>query len=233
MNSDGGPPLAVIACRVFQGLLENYIPESLVKEVIWLDYGLHSVPKKLKQAIQEQIDALPQPSLVVLGYGLCGNGLHQIKAGPHTLLIPRTDDCIAILLGSYEAYREAFDAAPGTYYLTKGWLEAGSNPLEEHRKLEAKYGPEQTAWLMDTQYRHYKRLTFVSHQPQDLEQYRSRALEVAEYCRRWNMEYHELLGSDQYIRRLAQVAQALDQAGHDFLVVPPGGALTQSMFLRW
>jgi len=70
---------------------------------------------------------------VVLGYGLCGNGLHGLKAGRHTLLAPRADDCIALLLGSYQAYRREFDAEPATYWLSKGWLESGSNPLQEYR----------------------------------------------------------------------------------------------------
>jgi len=68
----------------------------------------------------------------VLGYGLCGNGLHEISAGKHTLLIPRTDDCIAVILGSYQAYRREFDAHPATCYLSKGWLEGGGTPLMEY-----------------------------------------------------------------------------------------------------
>jgi len=63
---------------------------------------------------------------------LCGNGLNGIRAGQHILLIPRADDCIAILLGSYQVYKQEFQSAPGTYYLSKGWLESGSNPLSEY-----------------------------------------------------------------------------------------------------
>jgi len=48
--------------------------------------------------------------------------LDKINAGKHFLLIPRTDDCIAILLGSYQAYRREMDREPGTYYLSNGQL---------------------------------------------------------------------------------------------------------------
>ena len=72
----------------------------------------------------------------MLGYSLCGNGLERINAGQHFLLIPRTDDCIAILLGFYQAYRPEMDKESGTYYLSKGWLEAGTNPLAENRAYE-------------------------------------------------------------------------------------------------
>ncbi len=188
--------------------------------------------KKLKDTVQDAIDSIPQSSLVLLGYGLCGNGLHGIHARNNVLLIPRVDDCIAILLGSYEAYRNQFDSTPGTYYLSKGWLESGSNPLMEYNKYLPKYGPDTTMFLMDKQYQHYKRLVFVAHEIQDLDKYRPKAMDVASFCERWGMEYEEILGSDQYVRRLVEVSSALDLANEDFIVVPPGGELRQSQFLR-
>jgi hypothetical protein len=226
-------PVVVIACKVFQNFIEAYLPDGLAGEITFLDYGLHAVPRNLKIKLQQQIDSVAEPSLIVLGYGLCGNGLHGIKAGAHTLLVPRTDDCIAILLGSYAAYRKEFGDAPATYYLSKGWLESGSNPLQEYQKYAEKYGEKQAAWLMDTQYRHYKRLALVAHRPEDLEKYRPLAQEVAAYCAQWGVRYEEILGSDAYLRRLGQVAQALELAGDDFVVVPPGGELKQNQFLRW
>ena len=226
-------PVVVIACKVFQNFIEAYLPDDLAGEITFLDYGLHAVPRNLKNMLQAQIDSISESSLVVLGYGLCGNGLHGIKAGVHTLLAPRTDDCIAVFLGSYAAYQKEFNDAPGTYYLSKGWLESGSNPLVEYRKYVEKYGESQAQWLMDTQYRNYRRLALVAHEPGDLEKYRPLAREVAEYCAQWGVRYEEILGSDEYVRRLGQVAQALDLAGEDFVVVPPGGELKQNQFMRW
>ncbi len=225
-------PIVVFACRVFQNWLENLLPENLRAHVAFFDYALHRVPKNLRKTLQEAINSLEQPSLVVLGYGLCGNGLHELEAGRHTLLIPRVDDCIAIILGSYQAYRREFDKEPATYYLSKGWLEGGSTPLQEHRELVEKYGQAKADWLMDTQYRHYKRLALIVQNAQDLQTYRPAAQEVARYCQRWGMRYEELIGTDAMLRRLVEIAAALDQADGDFLIVPPGGTLTQTMFFR-
>jgi hypothetical protein len=197
-----------------------------------MDYGLHRVPNKLAQALQETIDHILQPSLVVLGYGLCGNGLNGIKAGKHILLVPRADDCIAILLGSYQAYRREFDSSPGTYYLSKGWLESGSNPLSEYREYEKRLGPEKAIWVMDQQYRNYKRLALVAHSKEDLEKYRPQAKEVAGFCQRWGMHYEEILGSDLFVRQLVAAATALDKANEDFVVIPPWGELKQTDFIR-
>jgi hypothetical protein len=218
-------PVVVIACRVFEMLLSRYIPAELKDCVTFLDYGLHRVPKKLTKSLQAAIDSIATPSLIVLGYGMCGNGLLGIQAGIHTLLMPKTEDCIAIFLGSDEAYRAEFNAHPGTYYLTGGWLEAGSDPLKEYQTYLEKYGQETTDFVMDQQYKNYTRLALVGHSEDDLATYRERALRVAEYCKRWNMSYHEMRGSDNYVRRLVEVALDLSKADNTFRVVPPGGKI--------
>ena len=225
-------PIVVIACRVLQDLFTPLMPEGLAEEVIYTDYGLHQQPDRLRETVQDLVESIQEPSLVVLGFGLCGDGLSGIKAGRHTLLIPRADDCIALLLGSYQAYRREFEAVPGTYYLSKGWLESASHPLKEYEEYAEKYGPEDAAFVMDMQYQHYERLALIAHSQADLDEYGPQAREVARYCERWGMRYEEILGSDAYVRRLVEVAAAGDKANEDFVVIPPGGETCQAQFLR-
>jgi hypothetical protein len=240
MTLPGNLPVVVIACKVFQDLVEHHLPERLAGKITFLDYGLHRVPNNLRWSIQEAIDSVDEPSLIVLAYGLCGNGLHGIKAGEHTLLIPRADDCIAILLGSYKEYIREFEDHPGTYYLTKGWLESGSDPLKEYHQAVEKYGEESAAWIMDQQYQHYRRIVLVAHNQEDLDKYRSRAMEVAEYCKRWGMTYEERLGSEDYLKGLAalipyasgEMAGLEETLKKDFIVISPGGELSQDKFFR-
>jgi hypothetical protein len=229
----GKLPIVIIACQVLQSLLERLLPEDLAEQISFMDYGLHRFPSKMTWTLQDALDSIETPSLVVLGYGLCGNGLNGIKAGQHTLLIPRADDCIAILLGSRQAYLHEFEATPGTYYLSKGWLESGSHPLKEHEENVEKYGSEDAAWIMDQQYQHYERLVLVAHSQADLDKYRPEAEAVARYCERWGMRYEEILGSDRYVRRLIEVAATLDKADDEFVVVPPGGEIRQEQFIQW
>jgi hypothetical protein len=143
-----------------------------------------------------------------------------------------------MLLGSHRAYVREFESVPGTYYLSKGWLESGSHPLKEYHEYVAKYGPEDAMWLMDQQYQHYDRLALVAHSQADLDRYRGEAQEVARFCARWGMRYEEILGSDDFVRRLVAAAAALGQGraaselGPDFLVIPPGGEINQDQFRR-
>lgn len=219
-------PVVFLACKVFEGILASKNGQSN----IFLDYGLHSIPKQLKLAVQEEINAIQKPSLIVLGYGLCGNGLNEIQAGIHTLVIPKADDCVAIFMGSRQQYLDQFNEKPGTYYLTKGWFEVGSDPLSEYEKLVEKYGADTADYLMETQYQHYQRLLFVAHVQADLEEYRPRALEVAAYCERFNIVYEEYLGSDEFFHQIAEVLEAQVDIPSDFIVVQPGDTLRQEMF---
>jgi hypothetical protein len=219
-------PVVFIACKVFEGIVDSTNGVS----THFLDYGLHSVPKQLKQVVQEQIDAIPEPSLIMLGYGLCGNGLHEIEAGMHTLVIPKADDCITIFMGTRQRYLEQFHENPGTYYLTKGWFEVGSDPLSEHEKYVEKYGLETADWLMEVQYKHYRQLVFVAQHKDDLDSYRPRALKVAEYCERFGMVYDEYLGSNEFITQISNALNSPQNLSPEFIVVRPGGVLQQEMF---
>ncbi len=225
-------PVVVIACEVLQDLISSHLVDGWVTDVTFMDYGLHRVPGQLRAALQEAIDRIEEPSLVVLGYGLCGNGLLGLRAGRHTLLVPRADDCITMLLGSRQAYIREFEAVPGTYYLSKGWLESGSHPLKEYEEYLPRYGAEQAMWLMDQQYQHYERLLLVAHSQADLDASRPQAQEVARFCERWGIRYEELLGSDEYVRRLAEMAKTLDVDDDDFLIIPSGGEVRQEHFVH-
>ena len=232
MTDPTSRPIVVLACKVFKDLFDRLVQAGTIRQFIYLEYGLHNYPKKLNEAVQESLDALAEPSLVVLGYGLCGNGLDGIQAGKHTLLISRADDCIAIFLGSYERYQMEFKAESATYYLTKGWLESGSDPLREYRKYVERYGAAKADWLIDHLYHNYKRIVLVAHSQEDLDTYRGRAREVAKFCERWGMRYEEILGSTNFFERLMQASSIPELAAGDLILVPPGGELRQKQFLR-
>lgn len=225
-------PIVVLACRVLQSLMEPYLRDAPVPAT-FMEYGFHRTPQLMTPALQDEIDRIAEPSTVVIGYGLCGNGLAGLKSRQHTLIVPRADDCIAILLGSYQRYVEEFSAEPGTYYLTKGWLESGSHPLKEYRELLDQYDEATAGWLIDEMYRNYKRIVLVAPNAAELEAFRPRALEVAEFCAaRWGYRYEERIGSEEFVGRLVTTAHALPESTDEFIVVPPGGEVKPEMFWR-
>jgi hypothetical protein len=228
-------PILIIACAIFRGVLPALL-EDRTASIIHMDYGLHVTPQKMRAAIQAHLDTLDKPHRVLIGYGLCGNGLVGLQSRQHTLVIPRVDDCIALFLGSRAAYLSAFRDNPATYYLTPGWIESGGEPLSAYQECCAKYGPDKAAWVADAMYRHYRNLCLLVLTPEELETYRSRASQIADFCReRWGWQYEERIGSDALIRRLTGkgVGRIETLASDDeFVVVEPDQEVRQESFMR-
>jgi hypothetical protein len=229
-------PTVIICCAVLREAIQSVLGDKS-RRVIVMDYGLHLTPQKMRAAIQEQIDGLALPHLVLIGFGLCGNGLVGLKSGSHTLVIPRVDDCVALFFGSRKAYLREFHADPGTYYLTPGWLECHGEPRSEHLKCCEKYGPEKAALITDALYGRYRKACFIALTPEDLEQYRAQAAQVALFCReRWDWQYKEAVGSDAFIRRLLEFARGgisadAHQDPEDFIFIRPGEEVRQQPFM--
>ncbi|MHA1553523.1 MAG: DUF1638 domain-containing protein [Alphaproteobacteria bacterium] len=228
----GGETTILLACQVMRALIGPRLAEAGVRE-IYMDYGLHVRPKRMAAALQAELDGLAKPQTVLLGYGLCGNGLAGLKAGHHTLIIPRTDDCIAILLGSFDAYLQAQRENPGTYYLTRGWLESEDEPLSQYLGYVERFGTESADHVIDAMYDQYTVVCFVATNEAELIDCRARAREIADFCaERWGMRYEERVGSAVFIGKLLDAPQNIAAVGDDLLVIPPGGTVETEMFAR-
>ncbi len=232
----GNLPTAIIACAVLREVLQSMLNEPYPR-LITMEYGLHLAPQKMRAAIQEQLDSLMPPHLVLIGFGLCGNGLVGLKSQGHTLVIPRIDDCVALFFGSRAAYLREFRAAPGTYYLTPGWLECGGEPRSEHLKYLEKYGAEKAALISDALYCHYRRSCFIALSAAEMERYGAQARQVADFCRqRWGWDYKEMIGSASLIRGLLDFARAGVIAEdlsdtEEYLIIRPGEEVRQEPFM--
>lgn len=224
-------PLVVIACEVMRGLIDPRLPNDT--PITFMSYDYHVRPKSMKEALQSQLDKLTEPSRVIIGYGSCGNGMIGLNAGPHTLFIPRMDDCIAMMLGSYDAYIEEFRNNPGTYFLNKGWLESGNEPMSEYLGYVERYGEKKANILMEAMYAHYTRLCFIAFSEQDLIDYRPKAKKVADFCvQRWDMSYIEKVGTEDFISGLIELPDNPQQPATEYLIIEPGETVEAALFRR-
>ncbi len=213
----------VIACATVIEEMLAWLPADVEHEV--LDFGLHLRPGKLKEALQERIDAAsPGADVLLLGYGLCSMAIIGLQARSAHLVIPRTDDCIAIFLGSCAAYKEQSRKEPGTYYLTKGWIEAGDTPFEEHKKLAAKYGEEKAMRMTQLMLKNYTRLAFINTGQYEIGHYREYAQQTASS---FDLRFEEIPGSPALVRKM--VSGPWDG---EFLVVAPGESVSYTDFVR-
>ncbi len=239
--------LKVIACEVvrmeIQALLteaDGPRPEHEV-EVQTLEIGLHDEPDKLREEVQAAVDATGAGfDYILLGYGICSNGLAGITANDVPLVIPRAHDCITFFLGSNERYHEEFTQHPGTYYYTCGWIEGkegyqgeGESMLRSRQDAARrarfeeyvdKYGEDNAQYLMEiesTWQQHYDRAVFINEGIGDIEASRQFTRGIAK-SRGW--QYVEIAGSDRLLRALLSSPWP-DEV---FLTVPPGRQIAES-----
>jgi hypothetical protein len=213
----------LIACAAVIEEMSPFIPSRMSYEV--LDFGLHTNPKSLKRALQNAINSsAPDIETVLLGYGLCSQAVVGLRSGSRTLIIPRVDDCIAIFLGSAAEYQKQYRSVPGTYYLTKGWIEFGDTPFSEYDILVKRYGEQIAQRIIKQILKNYTRLAFISTGTNKLEHYREHARSLAE---QFGLRYEEIEGSDVIIKKM--VYGPWDDK---FITIPPGKTISFFDFRR-
>jgi len=188
----------IIACATVIEEVLPIMPLQMSYEV--LDFGLHINPAELKISLQKVIDAVPAGiNNIILGYGLCSQAVVGLKSDRSTLIVPRVDDCIAIFLGSKAAYRREQRKAPGTYYLTKGWLKTAGTPFDDFDRMAAKYGEDAARRIMRRLLQNYTRLAFINTGTSGLEEYHARAAALA---RRFDLSYEEIPGEGTLVYKM-------------------------------
>lgn len=211
----------VIACATVIEEMAPRMPDAMAREV--LDFGLHFRPGGLQAALQAAIDASVGYETLLLGYGLCSRGVVGLRATTARLVIPRVDDCIAIFLGSRHDYARQQRQEPGTYYLTKGWIEVKDSPLDGIAELTPKYGEVKAERIMRVMLKNYTRVAFIDTGAYEIEHYRSRAQENA---RRFDLRYEEIKGRPSLVEKLL-----FGPWDEECVVVEQGGVLEYEAFV--
>jgi len=205
----------LISCRVMIEELRPFLPEHIAVEVF--EISLHVSPEKLQQKLQQAIDAsdgLYDP--IYLGYGMCSKAVLGLMASKSRLIVPKSDDCIEIFLGSRKARLAEIASEPGTYFLTSGYIGDGNSMVNaEYERALARYGKERAERLLRTMMSHYKRLVYIRMpNTETLGPDREYAQAMAA---RFGLHYEEVDGTPEWLRRM--MAQQWDE---DFVVVQPG-----------
>lgn len=217
----------IIACGSISPELERLRKGHNEVDIQYLPQNLHRAPDKMKEYIQKAIDDLTSVyETVVLGYGLCSNGIVGIKAPEQGLYIPRVHDCIAFYLGSRKAYQKIFKQHPGTYHLTKSWILNKTDPLGlVENEYTERVGREMAEEAMEREIRNYEYISFVNTLTDNVDKYRKRARENAAH---FNKKFIEYKGSDKYFEKILFGPYE----SPDFVYVSPHNTVKQKEFLK-
>jgi len=232
----------VIACEIaFRELCHAASQSQNLVDFDFLTQGYHDIPGAGRAEIQKRIDAVPagRYDAILLGYGLCSSILPGLTTAHTPLVIPRAHDCITFFLGSKERYRKCFDARPGTYYYTSGWLECttrrrgtgatwdgASLPAGTKDSIKAtyyeewvkKYGESQADYLLTEMNRWADSYTHGTLIHFDLVQHLKLNEQVRQICAERGWQYDEIPGDLRLLHQLL----AGEWPESDFLIVSPG-----------
>lgn len=205
-----------------------------IVDVVLMEQGLHNEPDKLRsmlqKALEDTTDIQGNPyDGVVLGYCLCSNGIVGLKCDVPMVAV-RGHDCMTLLLGSKERYREYFDTHRGVYWYSCGWIDCAPMPGKgRYEKLLKeyieKYGENNAQYLMETEQgwmKEYERATFISVGLCDETKYKEYTKECAEYL---GWSYDEVEGDTSLLQGL--VDGKWDEG--KYLVVKPGKTFAQDV----
>jgi hypothetical protein len=209
----------IIACGTIRDEVEALRGDIPVD---YLEGFLHDTPGALRDSINARIAATPGQCTILLAYGRCSNGTAGLVAGRHRLVLPACDDCIALLLGSRQAYAREFAKHPGTYYYTRGWIEELEDPYREYLKMIPRMGEEKARRVAHMILEAYTRVAMIDTGTYDLKKAQEYVDTVSEF---YGLPVARINGS-------LRLLQKLIRGPHDeeFIVVEPGEVLEESVF---
>lgn len=192
-------------------------------EIRWQERGHHNDPDKLREVIQEEIRKAEADGadLIMLGYGLCGNGAVGWYADKATLAMPRFDDCVNMMLCTGMRNRRNYLQA-GHMYLTGGWSRDEGALLDMFESYLAKYGKRKADKLMKLMLASYSGVTVIDTGCYEMEP----VIEYADKCAdKFGLKRYIVQGGNEPLQKL--ITGAWD---NDIIVIEPGQSVREKDF---
>lgn len=211
---------ALIACKMLQHEIKQAMYETGCQyPIIWVDSEYHRDPNILRAKLQEEIDNIKDIGTILLAFGCCGNGTVGLKASTADLIIPRTEDCIAMVLSRRG---QVYERQKATYFLTKGWLEGTNSLAKEFEHAARRYGVQRAKKLFEQMFKHYKYLMLIDTKAYDIEECLDKATQLAYSL---NLELIRAQGDVWLLKKL--LTGSYDQ---DFCFIRKGGTVSNQDF---
>lgn len=125
--------IGIVGCK---SLYEEIKRFGKGHEIRLVQQGLHDLPssEEMRDVIQEEVTEVDSPNLeyIALIYGNCGGGVEGVKSEYTKIVIFNSADCIDPLKAE-NMDNKGNSKSSGVFYLTRGWMDCGNDPLKEFK----------------------------------------------------------------------------------------------------
>ena len=213
----------ILACPTLRYELEKSLQEQNTEaKVEYLPQRLHSEPEKMHEFLQSKLDSLQNVDRVVMCVSSCGGSTAGLLASTVEIVVPRTRDCLDILLS--RSSLDKLERDLGGVYFTKGWMDYSKQTDIDMDRLTEKLGKEEAeAYLYDL-YRTCNSFYIIDTGCYDVEEVREYASPLVKLV---NGTLAVVNGEYGILQKVAK--KHFDE---DFMVVPRGETVNADGFLK-
>lgn len=217
------PKTVILSCPTLMVELKAALAAASSEAVVYfIPRELHSVPKKLHEYLQDMIDRFYNVERIVLCVSGCGGGTAGLRASSVELVVPRTRDCLDILLSGDSL--DVLQRDIGGVYFTESWMECTKESEIDLDKLAGKMGREAAEDFLRRLYKTCNKFYII-----DTGGYDVRAVQdyVAPLVKILSGTMTLLDGKCGILHKIAK-----ETFDGDFIVVPKGGEIPSDAFLK-
>lgn len=213
----------ILSCPTLRGeLLAALAAHKADIPVHFMPYKLHNDVKFLHEYVQNMIDSFANVDRIYICTTGCGGGTIGLKATTAELVLPRTRDCLDILLSGDDLKRDDRRDLHGIYY-TASWMDFGKNSEIDPEKLIAKRGQEEAESFLRKLYNGFKDFYIIDTGCYDVEEVREYASTLMNIL---GTEIKVVKGEYKILHKM--VTHQIDK---DFVIVPKGEAVQAGSFM--
>lgn len=213
----------LVACPTLEKELKQIIKETgFSSQVCFLPKHLHNDPARMNRYLQEMIDGFQQVDNILLCVSGCGGSTIGLKATTARLVIPRTRDCIDLLLSQREDSK--IERPEKGIFLTEGWMNLMKNSAMSLERMTENLGREKAEANLRKIYTGFRDFYVIDtgvYNTQPVKEYISPLVEVVDGT------ISKLSGEYGLLRKLL-----LEEWDRNFIVVPQGGQVTKEDFIK-
>ena len=210
----------MIACQNLQDEIRGTMQEAdLDYPVLYLAAGTHDSPDKMRATLQAVIDSLSGIAYLILPMGRCGNATVGLKSDRFSLVLPKCEDCINLVL-SEDSLK--VNRPKGTFFFTDGWLRSVFSADREYDRTTEKYGKEQSDMVMNMIYGGYQHFALLDTGLYNLDRARAQLEPLAKVV---SVDFPIIPSAYGVLKKMVR----LEFDNQNFVVVPPGKAVDEDM----